>query len=534
MTTPKGSNNMDISFQNRAKSFICLVFVSALIMAPAASADARKLSTELAPGYENVPFVAEKAFVSIEYAPSKDYPGMADTTEIKNGFEKLEVAANCAQIIRTSPGKGEHADEILPYLKKSEQMIDSAKLRVIARMKKLELITKSGNKEYAEFYKNIVTAPVAFMIGQNPGQGGSQATRLLHLFFKDGTYYFFNGYINLNSLEGYYELIDRINNDTLDICSAHENAHGIMFDMYGAEKYKIKNGCLSTSGHDGPVISDRALAFIEGWAEAFEALYGPTNPIFSFSEAEREKYGISEFQYTRQDPVRRDRYIWQNYKVKNGLLKNGLQIIATEGVIASQFYDIFTSRAITEAFTKSVAIMFNYKPADFIGFLNAWVKDYPQDRNVLYRIFLENTNYATVSNEARRLYADYYQAKLKYVQKQLDKNKFYEIKNKWTAFKEALFADIMKTGMIGANVGPDLWLDFPAKKQRVNLSTVTSDYFSRLKLKGLSSDDIETFIKTREAMGVFTGRSAVETLRAILGAEKADAVINENGLSDLK
>ncbi len=534
MTTAKGSNNMNKLFQKLRKSLAGLVFVTALIMTAASCADARKLTTELAPGYENVPFNAEKAFVSIEYAESKDYPGMAETTEVKNAFEKLEVAAKLAQIVKTSPGKGEHAAEILPYLKKSEQMLDSAKLRVIARMKKLELITKSGNKEYAEFYKNIVTAPVAFMIGHNPGNGGSQATRNLHLFFKDGSYYFFNGLINLNSLEGYYELIDRINNDTLDICSAHENAHGMMFDMYGAEKYKIKNGCLSTSGHDGPVISDRALAFIEGWAEAFEALYGPTNPIFSFSEAEREKYGISEFQYTRQDPVRRDRYIWQNYKVKNGLLKNGLQIIATEGVIASQFYDIFTSRVIKAAFTKSAAIMFNYKPADFIEFLNAWVKDYPEDRNVLYRIFLENTNYATASNESRRLYADYYQAKLKYVQKQLDKNKFYEIKNKWTAFKEALFADVMKTGNIGANIGPDLWLDFPAKKQRINLSTITAGYFAHLKLTNLSDEDIATFIKAREAMGVLTGTSAVETLRTILGSEKADAVINENGLSDLK
>ncbi|HNY12362.1 MAG TPA: hypothetical protein PKK26_12285 [Candidatus Wallbacteria bacterium] len=525
---------MNKSFQKLRKSFTCLVFVTALIMSAASGVDARKLTTELAPGYENVPFVPEKAFVSIELAESKNYPGMADTAEVRNEFEKLEVAANSALIIKNSPGHGEHAAKILPYLKKSEQMIDSAKLRVIARMKKLELITKSGNKEYAEFYKNIVTAPVAFMIGQNPGQGGSQATRNMHLFFKDGTYYFFNGYINLNSLEGYYQLIDRINNDTLDICSAHENAHGIMFDMYGAEKYKIKNGCLSTSGHDGPVISDRALAFIEGWAEAFEALYGPTNPIFNFSEAEREKYGISEFQYTRQDPVRRDRYIWQNYKVKNGLLKNGLQIIATEGAIASQFYDIFTSRVIKNAFTKSVALMYNYKPADFVEFLNAWVKDNPEDRNVLYRIFLENTNYATASNESRRLYADYYQAKLKYVQKQLEEAKFREIKNKWLAFKEALFADVMKTGNIGANVGPDLWLDFPAKKQRINLSTITSEYFAHLKLANLSNEDIATFIKAREAMGVLTGTSAVETLRTILGAEKADAVINANGLSDLK
>jgi len=335
---------------------------------------------------------------------------------------------------------------------------------------------------------------------------------------------------------------------------AHENAHAIMFDIYGPDITKIDK--VSNMGHDGPMVSDRGLAFIEGWAEAFEALYGPTNPLLKLKEADREKYRISEFLFTRQDPVRRDRYIWQNHNgKKTGILKNGVQILSTEGAIAGLFYDILTSRSIKDPFGKCISVMYEKKPVDFVGFLKAWTAAFPEDKNTLYRMYLEGTNYATVSNEARKLYYDYYQAKLKFVQKQMDEKTFYDTKKKWTAFKEDLFTKAMQNeSQLTANVSRDLWTNVKGfksfslggmisgilgnKGMHVNIASVTVGQLLQLRegnfLKEMTDEDIAKFVKTREQMGVMPYTSGVAALREILGKDRAEAIIKANGISDLK
>lgn len=94
--------------------------------------------------------------------------------------------------------------------------------------------------------------------------------------------------------------------------------------------------------YDAPIITDRSCQ--KGWA-GLEAVYGPANSA-NWSEKDRTKYNISEF-HARADPIRRDRYVWaSNTGKKTGVLKNGLQLMSTEGVIAGHLYDILTSRAI--------------------------------------------------------------------------------------------------------------------------------------------------------------------------------------------
>ena len=105
--------------------------------------------------------------------------------------------------------------------------------------------------------------------------------------------------------ETIFSIKDALNNDTLALVVAHENAHAIQCDMYGKLFQKIQR--TSTNGHDVPIITVLGLAYVEGWAEAFEAVYGPANP--KLKEKDRKKYNISEFLYSRQDPIRRDRYL---------------------------------------------------------------------------------------------------------------------------------------------------------------------------------------------------------------------------------
>ncbi len=516
------------------------------------TAFAEKYTMYLAPQYQDVPFKVESAFLSaVPMMDPKDEKKPL-TIEITDQYEKREVPALKGFKITPFAGAGEYAKDIIPYLSASPEMVDSAKLRVIARMKKLALIIKSGDQAYAEFYKKYVTAPIVLFIGMNAGTGPACAPVPMKLDMKEGGSYFFNTVTFVEDIPKMFSIADAVKNDTFDMVIAHENAHAIMFDMYGPAISKIDK--KSNMGHDGPMVSDRGLAFIEGWAEAFEALYGPSNPLLKLKEADREKYRISEFLFTRQDPVRRDRYIWQNHTgKKTGILKNGAQMISTEGLIAGLFYDMLVSKSISDPFGKSISLMFKYQPTDFIQFLNGWIKEYPADKNVLYRIFLEGTNYSTMSNEARKLYYDYYQAKLKYVQKQMDQKAFYEIKNKWTAFKEKLFVEAMQTDRLASNVGPDLWAEVKGFKSfslsgmlssilgqlkpHLNMSSVTLGQLMMLQeksfLKEITVEEIDKFVKTREQMGVMPYKSATEALREILGKDRANKIIKENGISDI-
>ncbi len=516
------------------KSFFMAAVVVAIMALVPGALYAKKPITYLAPQYQ-VPLSPEQAFIST--APVADDAGQPEAVNVTDEFEKLETSRAEGFKITPFEGAGEYAKEVMPYLMKSEEMLDSAKLRVVARLIKHDLIKKSGKEKYAEFYKQYVNSPIACFVGLGLGSGPACGQLPAYLPLKNGKYFFFSTITIIEDIPEMFSVVDAIKNDTFDMVVAHENAHGIMFDMYGSQMNVVEK--KSNMGHDGPVISDRGLAYIEGWAEAFEAIYGPTNPLLKLKEEEREKYRISEFLFTRQDPVRRDRYIWQTTKKKTGVLKNGLQIVSTEGAVAGIFYDILTSRAIKDPFVKSVSVMYLHRPVDIIGFLKGWVKEFSEDKKVIYRIFLEGTNYATVSNKARGLYHDYYQAKLKYVQKTMDKKTFYDIKNKWTVYKEELFNTVMNQDNIDANIGPDLWMKvgiIPAahevKNLHINISTVTPALLSKLKLNGLIDEDIDKMIQAREAMGVLPFKTASEALKNFLGDEKASRIYTENNITD--
>jgi len=528
-------NNYKTGLKCLALSFFSIVLISA--GSPAAYAE--KPTTYLAPGYQNVNSSVEKTILPVGFLMDELKTGENKLVEVKSGYDQTESRFKAAYLSVPVETEKYNLGEMISYLKNSEVVADSVKLRHIARLKKLDILMKSGDEKYTEYYKNYVMTPI--LICPFGSGGCAMSASPSYIGYNTKTQYFFNSYIKIT--DGMAKVSDRIKNDTLALGFAHENAHAIMLDMY-LKDWKLLKG-VSTSGHDGPIVSDRHLAYTEGWAEAFEAVYGQMNPLL-INESEREKYGIAEFQFTRQDPVRRNRYIWQNYKgKKSGVLKNGLQIISTEGAIAATFFDMMTARKISDPFLKSTTIMYKFKPADFIEFLKIWTREFPEDKQVLYRIFLEETKYVTMSNESRKLYYDYYQDNLKFKQGKLDKQAASISRGKWIAFKEELFKKAMEGAAIDSNIGPDLWLNLklPAKDstkpdidENVNISLFEPELWLLKKFEsaGINEAEVFEFIKAREVMGVLPYKSATEALESAFGAEKAQAFITKYKASDLK
>jgi len=483
-------------------------------------------------------------------------PKMVDIKDL--GYLAQALSAQALQAAPTDP-KGFHATTVLPYLSKSAEMTDSLKLRRAARQIRATVVGKvlqspeaaklSAEQKEAltSFFNRSVGSPLVIldrsplpkflpepgpcMIPLGVERVEGKANQPIGLE---------TSAICILDIDGLFSVKEAMDNDTLDIVVAHENAHAIQFDMYGKAFQAIKR--ISTNGHDAPYITDTGLAYTEGWAEAFEAVYGPGNP--KFAEKDRKKYNISEFLFARQDPIRRDRYVWVSASgKKTGVMKNALQMLSTEGVVAGLFYDILTSKSITAPFEKCVTVMVSDQPLTFQAFIETFVKRFPEDKKVVYRILLETTNYVTMRKEAAKLYQDYYQAKLGYVAKKVEKAELDKAKQAFTTFKEDLFAKAMGGAGIFDNVGAELWFSgaikidkkltgfkaFLAKKLgqdgevwkfNLDLNTISEKGLVTI---GLEQADAAALIAERESSGSFIG-DPLRVLEQKLGSQKFAAL----------
>lgn len=446
---------------------------------------------------------------------------------------------------------------VVPYLLKSKEFINSALLRQKARQIRYELMpdklkksdyTKDQCEAVMKYALSSIKKPFAILNASPNKSWGGPALMPAGTEVVDKTgkkidvvtsFIILTDKPNEKNKNNSVFLKDALENDTLDIIMCHENAHGIMADMYGQKFPDIKKP--SKVGHDSYIISDKGTAFVEGWAEAFEAVYGPNN--IKFNEKDRKKYHIAEFLFARQNPIRRDRYVWVDNKAKkNGSLKNGSQLMATEGVIAGLFYDILTSRAIVAPFEKCVKVMFTDTPQNFVEFFNALVKKFPEDKRVLYRILLENTHYATMTNDAIRAYCNYYAYKLKINKKKISKSEYLEYRKKYKTVTETLFKKAMSGSNVFGNVGPELWFYSEARadvtKTRYfyahtfDLNTITA---KQLKIAGMVLDeDVNRIISERSKDGYFSDRWAQNAFIRILGDKHFKSYIYEKYMSNFK
>lgn len=441
----------------------------------------------------------------------------------------------------------ERCKAIFPYLHRSPEFLDSMKLRFLARSVRAALLEKGAAAKdrsgLATWSKERIRTPVAVVVDQKLGSGPMMCTMPSAMAMEGpvkeaygskfpGDRLFFPSFMTLDDIPGVFDLSAAVENDTLDLLFCHENAHGVMFDMYGDAMDRVRQ--VSNIGHDSAVISDRGLAYIEGWAECFEALYGPANPLLKLKPEERGKHRLSEFLFGRQDPVRRERYVWA-FDKKTGRLKTGNQMLATEGVVAGVFYDLLTCRAIKDPFVKACTVMVHDRPADLAAFLLGWTARFPGDAGTALRVFLENTRYATASNECRRLYYFYYQAKLKFVKKALPEAEFRAAKRAYEDEKERVFARVLaRPALLAANTGADLWLELRAGERKgVRLDLNTVDPNALVFFLGLTAEEAMKFDMARSSAGFFADADPLAPLSATLGPARAGELASRHALAPL-
>lgn len=130
------------------------------------------------------------------------------------------------------------------------------------------------------------------------------------------------------------ELIDNPEQNILQDVVLHEFTH-IWHNELLSKSVRNKSTVASNmteNGHDTMIVSNPSLAFSEGLAEGFEALYGTAaSKILNMSKRERERFfgnynaklskGM-QFLANRQTFVRRNSYLYNLYDVGNCSLRN--------------------------------------------------------------------------------------------------------------------------------------------------------------------------------------------------------------------
>lgn len=261
---------------------------------------------------------------------------------------------------------------------------------------------------------------------------------------------------------------------------SHEVGHMIMDQLYEKPNYPKTDYYGS---HSKNTVSDEGFALSEGWAEALEAL------------STREYHNNeTSWRITTHKNIAENKYVFENMGVTNGpndgVLKNGMAMLSTEGVNASLFYDVLNGGRIQAPYSKICQVFENAKPQTYREFVDAYIQKFPEDRSQMIRQFLDNTKYATVDSSATTRYKEVHDAQQAW-QSATDPSAKASLKaaydSKLQGYKEwseALYKQAVVEGRVDGAIDPG----------RAFSDETTSDFRS-IRLS-------ETLIKGQKALGV--------------------------------
>ena len=186
---------------------------------------------------------------------------------------------------------------------------------------------------------------------------------------------------------------------------AHEVGHMIMDQLYERPNYPKTD---YHGAHSKNTISDEGFALSEGWAEAIEAL-----------STKEHHNSAKSWRIKTHKNIAENKYIFKNQGVvsgpNDGIINNGANMMKTEGVNASLFYDMLNNGKVQQPYTKVMKVFENTKPQTYREFVNNFIKMYPEDRSQVIKQFLNNTKYATIDSSATSRYKALHDAKQAYL-----------------------------------------------------------------------------------------------------------------------
>lgn len=314
--------------------------------------------------------------------------------------------------------------------------------------------------------------------------------------------------------------------------------------------------------HTSTAITDPFLAFAEGFAEHLEitsaelngdgtddALYDSGYDLRAWLCSRDSSLRIhavknNRFLYLTATPTEEDFSSYKQLHMAHitssafmpELLKNGLQAVSSEGLIASFFYRMYISAPIKEnPAPAEIYKKFGYTGADashatnlylkilwammqidlksrtlFTDFVAAYLNAFENDREALLEIFAEVTNFVTVDSGARQLFGTLYR-----VGRQGNPEKLVQLCKQISAQKETWLSEL-KSGKrgLGDAIYKSLWIEADKEilpvpwnpehsvKLKIDVNAATDvDFYA---LDGLSFSQCQKLVQIREQSGGFS------------------------------
>ncbi len=350
---------------------------------------------------------------------------------------------------------------------------------------------------------------------------------------------------------------DDIKSSGIEEIFAHEFSH-VWLSLLGYDFTLSK----SNKFHTCTAITDPFMAFSEGFAEHFEILTKDMKGNFE-SDSTFWDYGFDvnawlclRDEQLRYYSVRNNRFIYhtafpysEEYDTYNHLhfahitssaftpekLKNGNQMMASEGVISSVFYQIYQHELFKNAFLDNsfysqfgidkedidpltnlyLKIVFAIskinlrKSTVMTDFIRSYGEEFPQEKEQLYDVFLKVTHFATTSIKAIKVFGDLYR-----IGKRGEVNAFKDVLINTTKWKKNLFKRILSGEVtLDHALSEKIWIDSqeeitpipwePEKKVKYRFDLNTATEIDLLYLDGITHKQAECLIKTRDSSSGF-------------------------------
>lgn len=235
-------------------------------------------------------------------------------------------------------------------------------------------------------------------------------------------------------------------------------------------------------------------------------------------------------------------------------LKNAQQMLSCEGVVAALFYKMNTNSILQNNYLdkdfynafllypmpsdldpatiftpyenvmlKHFWVWYQLNRADMTGktvlveYMNAWVIEFPEDREELTTLFISMTAGKTVNNVLGELYE-----KLACQGLMGDYFGYMETRTSYQQAMDKTIGQVLNGEIaIDANVGPELWIEntefqiryalwMPEPKNNLRVNINTADRFELSSFENISSEQAEKIITEREKLGYFNAINQVK------------------------
>lgn len=318
-----------------------------------------------------------------------------------------DFMGNTVPVLKSLSTSDPRYQQLKTYIESNPGLRQTVGMQVEARNFKINEIQKdlaAGTKDpaFAQWLVNDLKKPVYLEVGNSGGIHHDAAGFAMAEASDNGQIsYRDNSHVNRIVVPPNSEVFSGgMQDPSAGSVMAHEIGHMIMDQLYERPNYPQTN---YYGAHSKNTVADEGFALSEGWAEALEAL------------STRDQHNsATSWRIQTHKNIAENKYIFENQGVttgpNDGVLKSGIDMLSTEGVNASLFYDVLNGGRIQAPFSKVCQVFENSKPQTYREFVDAYIQKFPEDRSQMIKQFLDNTKYATVDSSATARYKDLHDA----------------------------------------------------------------------------------------------------------------------------